>query len=471
MEKIKINTRYKKMLADTITPVSIYLNIRNKYKKSFLLESSDYHGNEDSYSFICFNPVASFKVENEKIFIVYPNGDFETKSAAENDVVEELNVFAGLFESEELGFDFVTNGLFGFTSFEGVQHFEDIAFDYHEKEDKKVPDMHYMVFQNIISINHFKNELYLFEHRSEIGTGSGPESLEKLEELVKSPNATQEIFKKEGEEVSNCTNEEFLKMVRDAKTHCKRGDVFQLVLSREFSQNFKGDDFTLYRALRSINPSPYLFYFDFGKFKIFGSSPEAQIVIKNRKASIYPIAGTFRRTGDDEKDAKLAQKLLDDPKENAEHVMLVDLARNDLSRDSSGVSVEAYREIQFYSHVIHLVSKVTGTLLPNKNSIRLVADTFPAGTLSGAPKHMALQLINRYEKNQRGIYGGCIGFLGFNGDFNHAIIIRSFLSKNNKLFYQAGAGIVMKSDDESERQEVFNKLAALHKAIELAEQL
>lgn len=471
MEKIKINTRYKKMLADTITPVSIYLNIRNKYKKSFLLESSDYHGNEDSYSFICFNPVASFKVEDEKIFIVYPNGDFETKSAAENDVVEELNVFAGLFESEELGFDFVTNGLFGFTSFEGVQHFEDIAFDYHEKEDKKVPDMHYMVFQNIISINHFKNELYLFEHRSEIGTGSGPESLEKLEELVKSPNATQEIFKKEGEEVSNCTNEEFLKMVRDAKTHCKRGDVFQLVLSREFSQNFKGDDFTLYRALRSINPSPYLFYFDFGKFKIFGSSPEAQIVIKNRKASIYPIAGTFRRTGDDEKDAKLAQKLLDDPKENAEHVMLVDLARNDLSRDSSGVSVEAYREVQFYSHVIHLVSKVTGNLLPDKNSIRLVADTFPAGTLSGAPKHMALQLINRYEKNQRGIYGGCIGFLGFNGDFNHAIIIRSFLSKNNKLFYQAGAGIVMKSDDESERQEVFNKLAALHKAIELAEQL
>tara|TARA_B100001778_G_scaffold86813_1_gene70496 strand:+ start:1872 stop:3287 length:1416 start_codon:yes stop_codon:yes gene_type:complete len=471
MEKIKINTRYKKMLADTITPVSIYLNIRNKYKKSFLLESSDYHGNEDSYSFICFNPVASFKVEDEKIFIVYPNGDFETKLAAENDVVEELNVFAGLFESEELGFDFVTNGLFGFTSFEGVQHFEDIAFDYHEKEDKKVPDMHYMVFQNIISINHFKNELYLFEHRSEIGTGSGPESLEKLEELVKSPNVTQESFEKEGEEVSNCTNEEFLKMVRDAKTHCKRGDVFQLVLSREFSQNFKGDDFTLYRALRSINPSPYLFYFDFGKFKIFGSSPEAQIVIKNRKASIYPIAGTFRRTGDDEKDAKLAQKLLDDPKENAEHVMLVDLARNDLSRDSSGVSVEAYREVQFYSHVIHLVSKVTGNLLPDKNSIRLVADTFPAGTLSGAPKHMALQLINRYEKNQRGIYGGCIGFLGFNGDFNHAIIIRSFLSKNNKLFYQAGAGIVMKSDDESERQEVFNKLAALHKAIELAEQL
>ncbi len=469
MGKIKIKTKYKKLLADTITPVSIYLNIRNKYKESFLLESSDYHGNEDSYSFICFNPVASFKVEDGKIFIVYPNGDFETKLTTQNDVVKELNQFAGLFESEELGFDFGTNGLFGFTSFEGVRHFEDIDFDYTEKEDKKVPDMHYMIFQNIISINHFKNELYLFEHRSDIGTGSGPESLDKLEELIKTPNTSQKPFERDGDEISNCTNSEFIKMVQDAKKHCKRGDVFQLVLSREFSQRFKGDDFTLYRALRSINPSPYLFYFDFGKFKIFGSSPEAQIVIKNRKASIYPIAGTFRRTGDDEKDAKLAQKLLDDPKENAEHVMLVDLARNDLSRDSNGVKVEAYREVQFYSHVIHLVSKVTGNLLPDKNTIRLVADTFPAGTLSGAPKHMALQLINRYEKNQRGIYGGCIGFMGFNGDFNHAIIIRSFLSKEQKLFFQAGAGIVMKSDDESERQEVFNKLAALHKAIELAE--
>ena len=471
MEKIKIHSKFKKLLADTITPVSIYLNIREKHKKSFLLESSDYHGNEDSYSFICFNPIASFKVEDGKIFIVYPNGDFVTKSATENNVVDELNRFAGMFESEDLGFDFVTNGLFGFTSFEGVKHFEDIDFSYTEKKEKKVPDMHYMVFQNIISINHFKNELYLFEHKSDIGTGSGPESLEKIETLIKTPNVSQEKFDREGEEISNFDDAGYIKVVQKAKDHCKRGDVFQLVLSREFSQSFKGDDFTLYRALRSINPSPYLFYFDFEDFRIFGSSPEAQIVIRNRKASIYPIAGTFRRTGDDKADAKLAQKLLDDPKENAEHVMLVDLARNDLSRDANNVQVESYREVQFFSHVIHLVSKVTGDLLPQKNTIRMVADTFPAGTLSGAPKHKALQLINRYEKNQRGIYGGCIGFLGFNGDFNHAIIIRSFLSKDNKLFYQAGAGIVDKSDDENERQEVFNKLAALHKAIDLAETL
>jgi len=471
MEKIKIHSKFKKLLADTITPVSIYLNIREKYKKSFLLESSDYHGDEDSYSFICFNPIASFKVQDGKIFIVYPNGDFETKLTSETDVVDALNEFSGLFESEDLGFDFVTNGLFGFTSFEGVRHFEDIEFDYKEKEEKKVPDMHYMVFQNIISINHFKNELYLFEHRSDIGTGSGPESLDKIEELIKTPNVTQAKFDRDGKEVSNFDDAGYVAAIQKAKAHCKRGDVFQLVLSREFSQDFKGDDFTLYRALRSINPSPYLFYFDFEDFRIFGSSPEAQIVIKNRKASIYPIAGTFRRTGDDVADAKLAQELLDDPKENAEHVMLVDLARNDLSRDANNVKVESYREVQFFSHVIHLVSKVTGDLLPDKNAIRLVADTFPAGTLSGAPKHQALKLINKYEQNQRGVYGGCIGFLGFNGDFNHAIIIRSFLSKNNKLFYQAGAGIVDKSIDENERQEVFNKLAALHKAMDLAEEL
>ena len=255
MEKIKIHSKFKKLLADTITPVSIYLNIREKYKKSFLLESSDYHGNEDSYSFICFNPIASFKVEDGKVFIVYPNGDFITKSATENNVVDELNRFAGLFESEDLGFDFVTNGLFGFTSFEGVKHFEDIDFNYTEKKEKKVPDMHYMVFQNIISINHFKNELYLFEHKSDIGTGSGPESLEKIETLIKTPNVSQEKFDREGEEISNFDDAGYIKVVQKAKDHCKRGDVFQLVLSREFSQSFKGDDFTLYRALRSINPS------------------------------------------------------------------------------------------------------------------------------------------------------------------------------------------------------------------------
>ncbi len=470
MQKFKITTKYKKLLADTITPVSIYLNIRKRFQNSFLLESSDYHGNTDSHSFICFNPMASFKVEDGKITSVFPDGTFTMKDTATTDVVEEMKSFIDSFEPDKNEFKFITNGLFGFTSFEAVKHFEDITFTYKEKDEKKVPDMHYFVFQNIIAINHFKNELYLFEHHcQESGTNVVP--IEQILELIQENIPATSSFKKKDEQKSNFTDEQYLDVIDKAKQHCRRGDVFQLVLSREFSQQFEGDDFTLYRALRSVNPSPYLFYFDYGTYKIFGSSPEAQIVINKNDATIYPIAGTFRRTGDDEKDAELARQLMNDPKENSEHVMLVDLARNDLSRSSEKVTVETYKEVQYYSHVIHLVSKVTGKIQAGTNKLRIVADTFPAGTLSGAPKHMALQLINRYEKNQRGIYGGCIGFIGFNGDFNHAIIIRSFLSKNKTLFYQAGAGIVDLSIDESEKQEVYNKLAALHKALELAEQL
>ena len=470
MQKFKISTKYKKMLADTITPVSIYLNIRKRFPNSFLLESSDYHGNKDSHSFICFNPMASYKVEDGKISSVFPDGAFTQKSTETTDVIEEMKDFIASFVPDENEFKFINNGLFGFTSFEAVQHFEDIAFTYKEKDEKKVPEMHYFIFQNIIAVNHFKNELYLFEHHCE-ESGTNVVPIEQILDIIQESNPTSQAFHKKGEQQSNFTDEEYLNVIAKAKQHCRRGDVFQLVLSREFSQEFDGDDFTLYRALRSVNPSPYLFYFDYGTYKIFGSSPEAQIVIHKDNATIYPIAGTFRRTGDDEKDAELARQLMADPKENSEHVMLVDLARNDLSRSSEKVKVEVYKEVQYYSHVIHLVSKVSGKIQAGTNKLRIVADTFPAGTLSGAPKHMALQLINRYEKNQRGIYGGCIGFVGFNGDFNHAIIIRSFLSKNKKLFYQAGAGIVDLSIDESEKQEVYNKLAALHNALELAEEL
>ncbi|MFM7022768.1 MAG: anthranilate synthase component I family protein [Flavobacteriales bacterium] len=470
MQKFKITTKYKKLLADTITPVSIYLNIRKRFQNSFLLESSDYHGNKDSHSFICFNPMASYKVEDGKITSVFPDGTFSMKDTDKTDVVEEMKNFIDSFVPDANEFKFINNGLFGFTSFEGVRHFEDIDFDYKEKDEKKVPDMHYFIFQNIIAINHFRNELYLFEHHCE-ESGTNVVPIEQIMELIQQTSSPSASFRKKGEQESNFTDETYLDVIEKAKQHCRRGDVFQLVLSREFSQKFEGDDFTLYRALRSVNPSPYLFYFDYGTYKIFGSSPEAQIVIHNNDATIYPIAGTFRRTGDDEKDAELARQLMADPKENSEHVMLVDLARNDLSRSSEKVTVETYKEVQYYSHVIHLVSKVTGKIQEGTNKLRIVADTFPAGTLSGAPKHMALQLINRYEKNQRGIYGGCIGFIGFNGDFNHAIIIRSFLSKNKTLFYQAGAGIVDLSVNESEKQEVYNKLAALHRALELAEEL
>ncbi len=462
-------TSHTSLLADSYTPVSVYLKIRDKFPNSILLESSDYRGKENSFSFICFNQIAHIKIENGLLEQQFPDGTSSSiKLDQDNSVPAIVNEYIGQFKAQKNDFKFMSNGLFGYSSFEAVQYFEDIQLDYEIKESKKVPELYYGIYQFVVAINHFKSEAHIFKHTCEGLVGGSELSLEDISELICAKNFSTHTFTPNNDEKSNCTDQEYLQMIRQAKDHCKRGDVFQLVLSREFSQTFSGDDFNLYRALRSINPSPYLFYFDYGSFKIFGSSPEAQIIIKAGQAEIHPIAGTFRRTGDDKKDAELAEKLLADPKENAEHVMLVDLARNDLSRSSSQVKVKKYREVQFFSHVIHLVSKVTGMLTSNSNTMQVVADTFPAGTLSGAPKHKALSLISKYEKNQRSIYGGCIGYLGFNGDFNQAIIIRSFLSKNNTLFYQAGAGIVDQSNEENEKQEVFNKLAALHKAIEVA---
>jgi anthranilate synthase component 1 len=353
--------------------------------------------------------------------------------------------------------------MFGFTAYDAVKYFEDIHISKKE-ESIEIPDMYYAVYQNIIAINHFKNEAYIFAHCYD-----AENNIEAINHLIKIQSFSSYNFNCEGAISSNLTDEAFKSNVELAKKHCDRGDVFQLVLSKKFQQNFRGDDFNVYRALRSINPSPFLFYFDYGQFKIFGSSPEAQLVVENQKAEIHPIAGTFARSGDDLKDAELAKKLVADKKENSEHVMLVDLARNDLSRHCRDVSVEKYREVQFFSHVIHLVSKVIGTIKKNTTTMQVVADTFPAGTLSGAPKHKAMQLIEAYEKTSRAFYGGAIGFMDFDGNYTHAIMIRTFLSKDYQLHWQAGAGIVTKSSAENELQEVYNKLGALTKAIKLAE--
>ncbi len=458
------------MLADVITPVSIYLKLRDKYANSILLESSDYHGAENSYSYVCCNPIANFSLKDRQLRVSMPGRKREEKILDKpGQAIDALNAFMNAFEVENNGFKFITNGLFGYVSYDAVQYFEDIEFSGAKTDEYDTPDILYSVYRNIIVIDHFKNEMYIFDHQVE---GDGSESnLQEIADLVRSRNFPDYRFHWKNDESSNVTDDEFLNMVGKGKYHCHRGDVFQIVLSRRFQSGFAGDEFNVYRTLRSVNPSPYLFYFDYGSFKIFGSSPEAQIVIKNGEAIIYPIAGTFRRTGNDQADAELAQKLSEDEKETSEHVMLVDLARNDLSRNGSGVHVETFKEIQYYSHVIHLVSKVVGKLDAGTNTIQMVADTFPAGTLSGAPKHMAMSLIDQYEKTRRGYYGGAIGFLGFNGEFNHAIMIRSFLSKNNQLYYQAGAGVVAKSKEENESQEVNNKLAALRMAIELADKL
>jgi anthranilate synthase component I len=462
MKTFPFRTNTKRLLADTITPVSVFLKIRDIYPNSILLESSDYHGNENSYSFICLNPVATFMVDDGVYTITYPDG---------SSVNDKLDLFEKRFNGFMKSFKPVNNegkvpvnGFFGYASYNAVQYFEKISLQAVTKEAYKIPDVRYSFYKYIIAINHFQNVLYIIENLFDDELSE----TEKIESLLGSRNFATYPFKPEGGEQSNITDEEYMKMVTLGKQHCYRGDVFQIVLSRQFSQRFSGDEFNVYRALRSINPSPYLFFFDYGNYKIFGSSPEAQLKIQKGKAVINPIAGTFKRTGDDEKDKLLAQQLSTDLKENAEHIMLVDLARNDLSRHSSNVKVESYREIQYYSHVLHMVSTVSGDLNESSDMVDMMTATFPAGTLSGAPKYKAMQLIDTFENQARGYYGGAIGFLGFDGNFNHAIMIRTFLSKENHLYYQAGAGIVAVSREESELQEVNNKLGALKKAIEMA---
>ena len=460
----ELKTHYKEILADTITPVSVYLKIRDTFPNSILLESSDYRANDNTFSYICCNPIASIKVQEGQITQSFPDDSVnEISINSETDVVEIIHDFSQKFKAETNGFKFINNGLFGYMSYDAVRFFEDISIS--KKEGGlEIPDIYYAVYQNIIAINHFKNVAYIFAHCYD-----SENNISEIEQLLNIRNFATYNFRKEGKASSNLNDEEYKEHVALAKKHCKRGDVFQLVLSRRFSQGFKGDEFNVYRALRSINPSPYLFYFDYGNFKIFGSSPEAQLIVKDGKAEIHPIAGTFKRTGNDEEDAELAKKLTEDEKENSEHVMLVDLARNDLSRHGNLVKVENYREVQFFSHVIHLVSKVTGQKKKETATMKVVADTFPAGTLSGAPKHMAMQLIEKYETTNRGYYGGAIGFMDFHGDFNHAIMIRTFLSKNHQLYYQAGAGLVAASEPEKELQETYNKLGALNKALKIAE--
>jgi anthranilate synthase component 1 len=469
MKTYKLTTTYKKLLADTTTPVSIYLRLRDVFPNSLLLESSDYHSRENSMSYVCCEPIAGLVVNDGELKKNYPDGSTQTGAVGTFELASEIESFLSAFEVEQQSLKMISNGLFGYFTHEAVEFFETIKLKPDTDPTRKIPVMQYHIYKYIIAIDHFKNELYIFQNC--YGAQCDDEGLQKVEFLIKNKNFPEYQFESNGLESSNLTDQEFMDMVEKMKKHIYRGDVFQIVPSRAFSKPFLGDEFNVYRSLRSINPSPYLFYFDYGNFRIFGSSPEAQITIKNRVASIFPIAGTIKRSGDDENDVEQARKLENDPKESAEHVMLVDLARNDLSRHCEDVQVRAFKEVQYYSHLIHLVSHVNGKLKDGVSSFKIVADTFPAGTLSGAPKYRAMEIIDENEKSKRSFYSGAIGFLGFNGDFNHAIMIRSFLSKNNVLHYQAGAGIVADSVAVSELNEVNNKIAALRKALEMAETL
>jgi anthranilate synthase component 1 len=459
-------TQCRTVLGDLHTPVGTYLKVRDLYSQSALMESSDYHGGENDRSFIGLEPLASIAINHGVAIATLPDGTVEQTPINETYRVEHaLTDFLGRFKVEGEYSNYC--GLYGYTSFNAVRYFENIPVKDSTEDRNDAPDMLYILYKYLIVFNDFRHEMMLLEMTKD-GEADG---LDELKKAVESRNYTTYDFRAVGETTSPLTDEEHKANVRRGIAHCLRGDVFQIVLSRRFVQRFEGDDFKLYRALRSINPSPYLFYFDFGGFRIFGSSPETHCKIEGGRAYIDPIAGTTRRSGNREEDDRLTAALLADPKENAEHVMLVDLARNDLSRNCHDVKVEFYKEPQYYSHVIHLVSRVSGELDPGANPIKAFIDTFPAGTLSGAPKVKAMQLISQYEPHSRGAYGGCIGFIGLNGNLNQAITIRTFVSRNHELWFQAGGGIVAKSQEEYELQEVNNKLGALKKAIILAEKM
>lgn len=460
----KINT--KELLADVLTPVAIYLKLRDVFPNAILLEGADFKAGENQFSFIALDPISGIKITDDKVTINYPDGTNQNLTlTTKSDATELLSQFAKSFVAENT-ITVPASGLFGYSTYESVTYFEDIQLK-RVSTDKEIPDLFYQFYRYIVAINHTSNKITLIEHLFN-GDASNLQYIE--EQLLYRTFAIYRFQTINGED-TNVTNQEFKHLVAKGKEHCLRGDVFQIVLSRSFSQQFSGDEFNVYRALRSINPSPYLFYFDYGSFKLFGSSPESQIKTENGKAYINPIAGTFRRTGHDNEDKELAKKLATDPKENSEHIMLVDLARNDLSRNADQVKLNYFREIHYYSHVLHMVSEVEGKIRPGTDPIRIFADTFPAGTLTGAPKYKAMELIDQYENQARGFYGGCIGNIGLNGKINQAITIRSFMSKNNTLYYQAGAGIVADSNEESELNEVNNKLAALKMAIEEAKKI
>jgi anthranilate synthase component 1 len=462
----KYHTASKTILGDLNTPVSTYLKVRDAYPQSVLMESSDYHGGENSKSFIGLHPIAQVSIEHGTGKIKFPDGTQTEHKIYENyGSAQVINEFLDAFEIT--GENSKYCGLYGYTSFNAVRYFENINVKDETLEKNDAPDLLYILYKDVIVFDHFNNQLTIIELLAD----GEEDDLDVLERDITQRPYQAYGFRPVGDFWSTLTDDEHRENIRKGIAHCLRGDVFQIVLSRRFKQRYEGDDFKLYRALRSINPSPYLFYFDFGGFRIFGSSPETHCRIEGNKAYIDPIAGTTKRTGDAEQDRKNAEYLQKDPKENAEHVMLVDLARNDLSRNCHNVHVEFYKDMQFYSHVIHLVSRVCGELDNDADPIQAFIDTFPAGTLSGAPKVRAMQLISEYEPHNRGAYGGCIGFIGFNRSLNQAITIRTFVSRNNELWFQAGGGIVAKSDVEYELQEVNNKLGALRKAIAMAEKL
>lgn len=474
-EDYRIIPVYEKITGDLLTPVLAYLKLRSIGSYSFLLESVEGIGRLARFSFIGKDPRKIIQNSGLKVRI---------NSSGSTEVVEQ-NLFDYL-KNEIKSYkhpllpelpDF-TGGIVGYLGFENVGLIEDvIKFD--GKDELNTPDSIFGLFNTVIAFDHYKHQLIIISNAhlddytdTESAYNQAKKEIAIIKQTLRKPLEYSSKFSLTDEQYEQFDPESFYDDVKKGKNNIYEGDVFQLVLSKRFRSGYKGDPLNVYRALRIINPSPYMYYMEFGNdLTVIGTSPEDLIKVKDRKATILPIAGTRKRGKTDEDDLRLEKDLLDDPKEIAEHQMLVDLARNDLGRVCNFDTVELTEKmtIHRFSHVMHIVSRVEGMLKDDKDCIDALTASFPAGTVSGAPKIRAIQLINEYEKLKRNVYAGAVGYIDFGGNMDMCIAIRTLFAKDNTMFWQAGAGIVADSKPELELKEIRNKSAVLLSALKHAE--
>ena len=466
---------YREMLADFDTPISAFMKI-SEGKFLYLLESVEGGERLGRYSFLGSDP--SLVIKSSKGRITVEKGGSVDSYVTEKDPIDEIRSIMDDFKFVSVsGLPRFCGGLVGYIGYDMVRFFEDIPDNNPEEFD--IPDMQFALTDTIIIFDHVDRKIKVVSNAVidkdpasvyEKACGRIDSIMEKLKSPAPEPEKRPIGPAPAGME-SNFTQEEFCEVVKKAKEHISCGDIIQVVLSQRLKRKTEADAFSIYRALRSINPSPYMYYLRFDQYQIIGSSPEILVRCEDGMVEVRPIAGTRRRGKDEKEDTLLEKELLSDPKEKAEHIMLVDLGRNDIGRvcDYSSVKVRDIMCVEKYSHVMHIVSDVTGTLAADRDLYDLIRATFPAGTVTGAPKVKAMELIDEFENVRRGPYAGCVGYISFSGNMDMCITIRTVVMTGDTAHIQAGAGIVLDSDPVREYEETLNKAMAMIKAIEFAE--
>ena len=473
LEATTTQTIIREISADLETPISVYMKLRGE-GASFLLESVEGGEHIARYSFIGVQPKAQYIIRDNDIEIKDANGTRTTQYAGDPTcfLQEEMNRFK---LTPQAGVPRFIGGLVGYLGYESVRFFEPTLGS--KMKRGAIPDGIFLLADTVVAFDHARRSLSLIANVLNGDVESANRKLDEIESRIHQPLPPAQPHEvKPSRTRSNMTQGRYEDMVRDAREHIAAGDIFQVVLSQRFTRATNVEPFDVYRAVRRLNPSPYMFFFDFGivddePYYLVGSSPEMFVRLEGRTASLRPIAGTRPRGADSNADAALVQELLADPKERAEHVMLVDLGRNDLGRicGFGTVRISDFFMVEKYSHVMHIVSHVEGKLRPDLTAFDLVRAAFPAGTVSGAPKVRALEIISDLEPDPRGAYAGMVGYFGFDGSMDTCLAIRTMVGRGNTFTVQAGAGIVADSDPNKEFQETVNKASAMLKAIEIAE--